>query len=184
MAFEPEPGLVIRFDFWWKEDARKGDTEGKKDRPCAIILATKPKPDGMRDVVLCPITHAPPQKGDTAVEIPPKMARYLKLDDERSWIKTHQINTVEWPQGQIPYGVVPAFPNQMIFGRLHAELSKKALEQVRENSLTRQLQNVRREHNDPLASSRKGKLEKFRGEIKKRVKKKTVTGSGKLANSD
>ena len=82
MAFEPRPGLVIRYDFLWKEEDLAGLRDGRKDRPCAIILATKPKDDGLRDVILCPITHSPPKEGESAVEIPYKMARHLKLDDD------------------------------------------------------------------------------------------------------
>ena len=108
MLFEPKPGLVIRFDFLWKEEESAGHTDGRKDRPCAIILATRPKEGGTRDVILCPITHSPPQKSESAIEIPVKLARHLKLDDERSWIKTHQINTVEWDRNRLPFGVVPA----------------------------------------------------------------------------
>lgn len=34
---------------------------------------------------------------------------HLKLDVDRMWIKTDQVNTVEWPENTLPFGVVPAF---------------------------------------------------------------------------
>lgn len=58
MSFEPKPSLIIRFDFLWKEEERAGHTDGCKDRPCAIILATKPKEGGIQEVILCSITHS------------------------------------------------------------------------------------------------------------------------------
>lgn len=144
VSFEPKPGLIIRFDFLWKEEESAGHTDGLKDRPCAIILTTKPKEGGTRDVVLCPITHSPPQKGESAIEIPAKLARHLKLDDGRSWIKTHQINTVEWEQNRLPFGVVPAHKGQWVFGQLPQSIGKQVFEQVKANIDRKHLRNVRR----------------------------------------
>ncbi|MBT3011735.1 MAG: type II toxin-antitoxin system PemK/MazF family toxin [Candidatus Thiodiazotropha sp. (ex Lucina pensylvanica)] len=122
-----------------------GHTEGNKERPCAIIHVSKPKDNGMRDVVLCPITHSPPREGESTVEIPPKMARNLRLDDERCWIKTHQINTVEWEKDRLPFGVAPAKKEQWVYGPLHHTIGKQAFKQVQENSNRKHLRNVRRE---------------------------------------
>jgi mRNA-degrading endonuclease toxin of MazEF toxin-antitoxin module len=133
MSITPEPGLVIRYDFLWKDEARTGREEGTKDRPCAVVLATRPK-DGQREVVLCPITHTPPRAGETAVEIPYKVARYLKLDSDRMWIKTHEVNRLQWEEGQIPYGVSRARPDAWAFGMLPQALGRRMFEQVRENS--------------------------------------------------
>jgi hypothetical protein len=133
MGVTPEPGLVIRYDFLWKDEARTGREEGAKDRPCAVVLATRPK-DGRREVVLCPITHAPPRPGETAVEIPYKVARYLQLDSDRMWIKTHEVNTLQWEEGQLPYGVSRARPDAWTFGMLPQALGRRMFEQVRENS--------------------------------------------------
>ena len=166
MAFEPRPGLVIRYDFLWKEEDLAGLRDGRKDRPCAIILATKPKDDGLRDVILCPITHSPPKEGESAVEIPYKMARHLKLDDERCWIKTHQVNTVEWGADYLPYGVVPARKGQWVFGQLHHAIGRKAFEQVRENSRKRILENVRRE-TDPYLKKTLATMRKSRDDTNK-----------------
>lgn len=146
MSFEPKPGLVIRYDFLWKEEVLAGYEDGRKDRPCAIILTTKPKDDGSCEVVLCPVTHSPPKEGESAVEIPHKMARHLKLDDDKMWIKTHQVNTLTWEKGRLPYGVVPAHQGQWFFGRLHKSLGQKAFEQVRDNFNTKKLKNVRRKN--------------------------------------
>ena len=36
-------------------------------------------------VLLCPITHSPPQQESDAVKIPIKVGRYLGLDEDQSW---------------------------------------------------------------------------------------------------
>src|SRR5689334_4007413 len=36
---EPEVGLVISYAYLWFEEAERGQVEGRKDRPCAIIVA-------------------------------------------------------------------------------------------------------------------------------------------------
>ena len=41
MAFPiPSPGLVIRYSFLWSDDAARGQEEGDKDRPCAVVVTT------------------------------------------------------------------------------------------------------------------------------------------------
>jgi hypothetical protein len=70
---EPEAGLVISYSYLWKEEEERGQTEGRKDRPCAIVLAVDdpdPKADGRKQVAVAPITHSPPHDPNVAVEIP------------------------------------------------------------------------------------------------------------------
>ena len=45
MTFQPQAGLVIRYDYLWKSKHDAGRTDGVKNRPCAIILATQDKGD-------------------------------------------------------------------------------------------------------------------------------------------
>jgi hypothetical protein len=112
----PLPGLVIRYSFLWSREARSGVTEGRKDRPCAIILATRPDIHGETRVVVVPVTHAPPRDPDTAVELPRDVKQALGLDPESSWICLDEINVFAWPGydlRRIPgserydYGVLP-----------------------------------------------------------------------------
>ncbi len=144
MSIEPKPGLVIRYDFLWKEESLAGVEQGRKDRPCAIILTTKPKDDGSMDVVLCPITHSPIQDGETGLEIPVKLVRHLRLDGECSFIKTHQVNTLNWPPSRLPYGVSLAFKNQWSFGILPQSFAIQVFEQVKTNSKNKRLMNTLR----------------------------------------
>jgi hypothetical protein len=93
---EPAPGLVIRYSYLWRHEHLRGQEEGIKDRPCAVILVTVNE-DNDRIVTVLPITHTPPSDPTLAVEIPPTVKRRLKLDDERSWVALTEANRFVWP---------------------------------------------------------------------------------------
>lgn len=92
----PVPGLVIRYSFLWRAEAAKGQEEGGKDRPCAVVLATK-NDGGDVVVTVLPVTHSEPSSVELAVEIPAATKRRLGLDDERSWIVVTDANRFIWP---------------------------------------------------------------------------------------
>ncbi len=56
---EPEPGLVISYSYLWHDQHRAGAEEGRKARPCAIVVATVDE-DGDTKVYAAPITHSQP----------------------------------------------------------------------------------------------------------------------------
>ena len=145
MPFRPENGLVIRYDFLWKTEQGRGRVHGVKDRPCAIVLVARPREDGSRTVVVCPVTHVPPRKPDGAVEIPPRVARHLGLDDRRSWITTHEVNSFIWQEGRIPAGVVPATETKWAFGFIPPNLYVRMRDQVIRRSRDKSLAVVKRE---------------------------------------
>ena len=93
---EPVPGLVIRYSYLWREEHARGQEEGVKDRPCAIILASREEA-GDRVVTVLPISHTPPADPALAVEIPAATKRRLGLDDERSWVVLSEANRFIWP---------------------------------------------------------------------------------------
>jgi hypothetical protein len=90
---EPVPGLVIRYSYLWAREHKRGQDEGVKDRPCAVILVTVTE-DGDRVVT---VTHTPPTDLALAVEIPAVVKRRLKLDDQRSWVVLTEANRFIWP---------------------------------------------------------------------------------------
>lgn len=92
---EPRSGLVIRYAYVWRDEAARGREEGK-DRPCAVVLATKNEAGRLR-VYVAPITHSPPSEPKHAIEIPVETRRRLGLDDVRAWIKTTDLNAFTWP---------------------------------------------------------------------------------------
>jgi hypothetical protein len=93
---DPVPGLVIRYSYLWAEEYGRGQEEGTKDRPGAVILVTTDVA-GVRSVTVLPITHAPPSNSSLAVEIPAATKRRLGLDDERSWVLLTEANRFIWP---------------------------------------------------------------------------------------
>lgn len=97
MAFPvPVPGLVIRYSYLWASEHARGQEEGVKDRPCAIVLATADEA-GDQVVTVLPISHTPPSNPLLAVEIPAAVKRRLKLDEDRSWVVLAEANRFTWP---------------------------------------------------------------------------------------
>ena len=92
----PEPGLVISYGYLWRSVYERGQEEGTKDRPCAIVLMAQDE-DGDTTVTVLPVTHTPPVNPDEAVEIPASTKRRLGLDEARSWIIVSEFNRFVWP---------------------------------------------------------------------------------------
>jgi hypothetical protein len=91
----PAPGLVICYSYLWTSQHRAGRSEGRKDRPCAIIVATADE-DGDTRVYVAPITHVRPDDPH-AVELPAAVRRRLGLDEAPSWVDTSEVNRFIWP---------------------------------------------------------------------------------------
>lgn len=92
----PRPGLVIRHSYLWSSEAQTGQEEGRKDRPCAVVVAFRD--DGGRTrVYALPITRPPPAAGEDAIEVPAVVKSRLGLDGERSWIVVTEANVFAWP---------------------------------------------------------------------------------------
>lgn len=116
MSFpSPTPGLVIRYSFLWSSDAAGGADEGRKDRPCAVIVAVPDEHGAVRTVV-APITHAEPSDLEASLELPLGVARELGLDGSRHWIRLDELNRFLWPgydlrpipgTGRYAYGMLP-----------------------------------------------------------------------------
>ena len=113
----PKPGLVIRYGFLWSNEEEEGATEGSKDRPCAIVVATRRDPNGDIDTIVAPITHQPPEDPTASVEIPSATCKSLGLDSGRHWLRLDELNRFTWPgydlrpipgqSGRYDYGMLP-----------------------------------------------------------------------------
>lgn len=113
----PTPGLVIGYAYLWRHEALRGLEEGRKDRPCVIVLAVE-MVDGQTVVTVAPITHSPPTRPEIAVEIPAATKARLGLDGERSWAVASDLNRFVWPGVDLrpvardaetcAYGLLPA----------------------------------------------------------------------------
>ena len=145
----PEPGLVIKYDYLWRDELTKGHRDGSKERPCAVVLAM-PNDAAHREtkVLVCPITHSPPQKKNEAVRIPIKVGRYLGLDSEQSWIRTTEVNKVSWDDP----GIIPAKPGQQWeYGRLPKALYEAMRDSLRKHGHAQQLSAIDRTSDDETA---------------------------------
>lgn len=113
----PRPGLVIRYAFLWSLEAAAGREEAAKDRPCAIVLATKRTTEGWVRTLVAPITHQPPQDTAASLAIPADVAAALGLDAGPHWIRFDELNEFGWPgfdlrplpgqPGRYDYGMLP-----------------------------------------------------------------------------
>lgn len=114
----PEPGLVIAYSFLWSDEAAEGHAEGRKTRPCAIVLVLVPADDtdGAPGVYVAPITHSMPHDPQVAVEIPMAVKRHLGLDQERSWVVLEELNSFVWPGYDLRQ--IPGVPGEYVYGPL------------------------------------------------------------------
>ena len=123
---DPEPGLVVHFNYLWSSEFDRGRLEARYPRPCAIVLSYRRTADGATIAMLAPITHSEPRPGDRAIEIPQAVKRQLGLDDLKSWVMVDEVNETTWPgydlqtnlQGQYAYGFIPP----TLFRRIKAEM--------------------------------------------------------------
>jgi hypothetical protein len=98
MAFPaPQLGLVVSYSYLWHYEHRQGREEGRKNRPCVIVLAVTQTESDMTVVRVVPVTHSVPDDLSAAMELPTAVKRHLGLDSERSWIILDEINEFAWP---------------------------------------------------------------------------------------
>ena len=87
---------MVRYSYLWASEHARGQEEGVKDRPCAVVLVST-ESAGDRIVTVLPVTHTPPANARLAVEIPAATKRRLGLDDARSWVVLTEANRFVWP---------------------------------------------------------------------------------------
>ena len=134
---EPQPGLIIRYDYLWLREAVTGRDQGK-DRPACLVAASDSS-SRPRFVVILPITHSPPSGETVGIEIPPKVRRALGMDDEPCWVIVSEHNVDEWPNAGLE--PIPGRPEAFACGfvppRLFAEIKRKFLDLARRNRSAR-----------------------------------------------
>ena len=135
----PKRGLVINYSYLWHREAQTGAEEGRKDRPCAIVLATEDN-----RVIVAPITHQQPVEGTRAIEIPPQLKKSLGLDHERSWVVTNDVNYFIWPGSDLR-PVSRREPDKIAYGVLPPNFTKQIVEDVRTQMQRRQTKSVNRD---------------------------------------
>jgi hypothetical protein len=138
----PEPGLVIGYAYLWRAEHQQGQEEGTKDRPCAIVLTASIE-DGDTFVTVVPITHAPPDHPEAAIEIPSPTKHRLGLDEARSWIVVSEVNRFLWPCPDLR-PVSRAEPDRFEYGLLPPSLFRQVRERLAAWTASRRLGAVRR----------------------------------------
>ncbi|WP_405230114.1 growth inhibitor PemK [Lentisalinibacter sediminis] len=118
MAYpDPEVGLVVSYSYLWSDEAAAGHAEGRKPRPCAVVMAVKRAEEDRPFVAVLPITHSPHSDPETAIEIPRPVAAHLGLDSDPCWVVLEDVNVFTWPgydlrpisgqPGRYDYGLLP-----------------------------------------------------------------------------
>jgi hypothetical protein len=123
----PAPGLVISYAYLWRDELRGGADEGRKDRPCAIVL-TALDSEGDTGVYVAPITHSEPSR-QSAIEMPPRVKARLGMDAVRSWIVAEELNRFVWPGFDLR-PISRDKPDVFAWGFLPVELFKALREAV------------------------------------------------------
>ncbi len=148
----PKIGVVIRHMYLWRDEQRQGKEEGRKARPC-LIVHTRQNDFDETEVFICPITHTPPENLQHAKEIPLATKQRLKLDDDRSWIITNEVNRFTWKGPDVR----KTQSGEFAYGYLPSGLVKAAITQFRENAMQRRLNIIDRDDQELLKYTRKQK---------------------------
>jgi hypothetical protein len=136
---QPEVGLVISYSYLWNDEAEAGHVEGRKNRPCAIVLIVQQAEGKAPAVTVVPITHSPHRNPEAAIEIPAAIKRHLGLDDEPSWVVVDDFNVFTWPGYDLR--LVPGQKDRYHYGllppRLFADIIRRFSELRRQGGAAR-----------------------------------------------
>lgn len=111
----PEPGMVISYAYLWRYEHEAGYDEGRKNRPCVIVLSVEQKNES-RIVTVAPIPHRQPAGVTIGIELPPRVKQHLGLDHETSWVILSEVNQFVWPGFDLR--PVPGSKNRFDYGFL------------------------------------------------------------------
>lgn len=79
-------GDVFDFPYLWAWQDQRGETEGRKDRPCCLALVSR-LPSGKSRLFLIPITTVPPTADIASVLVPQIEAKRAGLDTHiKQWV--------------------------------------------------------------------------------------------------
>ena len=129
MAFPaPQPGLVIGYDFLFREQADAGQDNASKPHPAAIILVLR-QGEQQRVNVLA-ISHMVPRPGEAAfrLKLTRPECREMGLDGADHWINLRDINAFDWPG----YDLVRSAPGGgFVYGRMSKGTFARVVEEVK-----------------------------------------------------
>jgi len=135
---KPTQRQVIRYSYLWLREAKGGHEQGRKDRPCAIVLVA-PDEQNRDQVLVAPITHSPPAGVGNAIELPAAVKAQLGLDSRRSWIVTTELNRFRWPGPDLQ-----RLDDDAVYGELPMPLFRQLVQSMKVNIRAGRLRTVTR----------------------------------------
>jgi len=87
---KPLPGDIWRYDYLWRWQHERGETEGRKGRPSAFVAVVEDHA-GKTNLFILPLTSQPPGER-LAIEVPQIEKRRAGLDDLRIWVMLDEYN--------------------------------------------------------------------------------------------
>lgn len=98
MSFDQHvTGAVVVYPYLWKDESLRGETEGRKMRPC-VNAVRKKRPNKPDALFFVPITTKAPLPHDVALEMPDVEKRNARLAvDFRLWVIVSSMNYDELP---------------------------------------------------------------------------------------
>ena len=132
----------MRYAYLWTREADAGAEEGRKDRPCAVVLAVA-RGGGATEVVVAPITSSAPARAADGIELPAETRRRLGLQDAPCWVVLTEVNRFAWP-GPDLRPVETAAGSSWSYGLLPARLSERIRDEVVARARARALRAVPR----------------------------------------
>lgn len=118
MLEPPKPGTIIHYSYLWHADQEAGLQSPSRPHPAVVMALAIRTAASTTDVLVLPITHAPPYHPNDAIEIPEDVRRAAGLDAFPQWVVVSESNVFRWPgpdlrplPGRDPqtyvYGVMP-----------------------------------------------------------------------------
>ena len=121
----------MRYSYLWTHEADAGAEEGRKDRPCAVVLAVA-RAGGATEVVVAPITSSAPARAADGVELPAETRRRLGLQDAPCWVVLTEVNRFAWPGPDLRPVETAAGPSWS-----HGLLPARLIERIRDEVVAR-----------------------------------------------
>ena len=128
---------MVRYAYLWTHEAAAGAEEGRKDRPCAVVLALT-RTEGAVEVVVAPITARAPERADEAVAVPAETRRRLGLQEAPCWVVLTEVNRFAWPGPDlrpVETATGPAWSHGLLPARLFARIRDEVVSRARARTL-------------------------------------------------
>lgn len=128
---------MIRYAYLWTQEADAGAEQGRKDRPCAVVLALA-RAEGVVEVVVAPITSSAPVREADGVELPAETRRRLGLQDAPCWVVLTEVNRFAWPGPDlrpVETAAGPAWSHGLLPARLFERVREAVVARARARTL-------------------------------------------------